>query len=462
MKRLPAALTALCLALGLCASVMAYHETDTDPPLWQQFGYGSQEEALTYLSRRSYEYDVYQLLDSETGQEAQAILEQGRWKAAYVQEHPEEVAAFDPDAWFQGEHGCCFATKEEYIEFEGLEDLADLDAHLREEWLNSLYTAHRYRALGADYAQAHPEEAAAFDADAYYRALYQTGVNAERTPEEYRTAYGLTEEDYRLELLGSWSAHHQSVLDYLAEEQAYIDAYFARRPEKEQEFDLEAWYPRIICPDATTPEERAAAKEAYKFRLGGLTEEAFRIDMLSFWVMDQRIADEDQAVIDAYAAEYPERVADFDPEAWLTPEGYGHYGTKEDYMRLWRLGTQEEFTRKMLRDYIQDQEVSWYSAYNAARWDGIALRQDLGGQAVEVAVTINGQPLELRYLFKPFAVEGVIYVPAADLTRAFGTPVAWWSHNYAKLRPAAEAAGYTVAWDQATMTASLTGPGAGP
>ena len=84
------------LSLSLAFPVLAY--PDTEPPLWQQMGYSSLEELLEEGWLTEEEYAAMAADELAWQQEQQEeLLRQETW----IKDHPNEVAAFDADAYFQ-------------------------------------------------------------------------------------------------------------------------------------------------------------------------------------------------------------------------------------------------------------------------------------------------------------------------------------------------------------------------
>ena len=124
MKRLTAVLLALLLALSLAVPALAAE--DTDPPMWQEYGFASREDCIRILFNGDEE--AYQ-------DQAEYALDRKNWEASMA----EEIAAFDADAyWNSGEcwQAEYYDAKEAFMEDWLLETEEDFRACLLEEWLD--------------------------------------------------------------------------------------------------------------------------------------------------------------------------------------------------------------------------------------------------------------------------------------------------------------------------------------
>ena len=89
MKRLTAVLLALMLALSL--AVPAFAAEDTDPPLWQEFGFASRVVCIAYWIDGD---------ESAYQEQVEYALARESWEASMAG----EIAAFDANAyWKSGE-----------------------------------------------------------------------------------------------------------------------------------------------------------------------------------------------------------------------------------------------------------------------------------------------------------------------------------------------------------------------
>ena len=108
LRKLTSLALSLVLALSLTLPAMAIQ--DTAPPLWQQFGFDSYEEMLSYgWTEAEYASMVASELDYQR-QQAERELRQQAWADA----HPDQVAAFDPHSYFNQEF-YYYESMQEYI-----------------------------------------------------------------------------------------------------------------------------------------------------------------------------------------------------------------------------------------------------------------------------------------------------------------------------------------------------------
>lgn len=116
----------LALTLSLALPALAYE--DTDPPQWEQWGYASLEELLEDLGITEEEYyEIY----AASALDYEAYLEElERRQQAWLDAHPDEVAAFDPYAYFAQEYPW-YDSPQEYMQFNELTEEA-----FRREMLN--------------------------------------------------------------------------------------------------------------------------------------------------------------------------------------------------------------------------------------------------------------------------------------------------------------------------------------
>ena len=135
MKRWLSLLLALILAMSLTIPAMAAEELE--PPLWQQYGYSSREECITWY------FDGDEAAYQE---EVETQLERQRWEDTMA----EEIAAFDPDAyWDSGEctYSWYYTSKEEFMS----DWLLDTEEQFRDvmlsDWLDEQWMAYRRSTL---------------------------------------------------------------------------------------------------------------------------------------------------------------------------------------------------------------------------------------------------------------------------------------------------------------------------
>ena len=197
IKTLSCLVLSLALTLSLALPALAYE--DTDPPQWEQFGYSSLEEMLRdfgITEEEYYEYWVQPELEWE-----QQLQERTALAQAWLDAHPEEAAAFDPYAYYDDHRGIgdLFIS---FADSEGnpLDPLSIPEEEFRQTMLlNWAMQQAEWEAFLA----AHPEEYAAFDPYAYFAEEFYYYDS----PEEYMSDWGLTEEEFRQEMLEEWRGY---------------------------------------------------------------------------------------------------------------------------------------------------------------------------------------------------------------------------------------------------------------
>ena len=111
MRRMTRSLTALCMTLALTLTLVlpAAALEDTQPPQWQEMGYASLDEMLADWGITEQEY--YDLFVAD-------ILLDQQW----LEEHPEEVSAFDPYEYFENDRSLTsfYNSPQEYMEYHEL------------------------------------------------------------------------------------------------------------------------------------------------------------------------------------------------------------------------------------------------------------------------------------------------------------------------------------------------------
>ena len=275
---------------------------------------------------------------------------------------------------------------------------------------------------------AHPEQAAAFDADAYFENEYLSGWWY-YSKEEFMAEWGLeTEQDFYDFMRDDWLAGRQ------ADEarQVWMDQYEAAHPGALSAFDPDAWFQAHYYQDP---------KQAF------MAEWGFMLDDY----VDTLIAQEErQTMLDEFEAAHPGVIAAFDADAYFE-ENYSWWsGGKEDYMLWMELATEEDFRQEMLDDMIYS--MSWSQSWEDTRNEEILA---MGGVPGELGVMVDGTYLSFPQDKLPYAADGVTYVCADTLNAAIGSTASGGADGYVPLRDAAVAAGYEVFWDDAYQTVVL-------
>lgn len=136
MKRVFSVLLSLVLAFSLTIPALAAGE-DLDPPLWQEYGFGSREECIEYF---------YGGDESAYEAEVEERLERQRWEASMA----DEIAAFDADAYWNSDecwYSAWYDSKEEFMEDWLLESEEQFRETMLEDWLDSQWQAYQQSTL---------------------------------------------------------------------------------------------------------------------------------------------------------------------------------------------------------------------------------------------------------------------------------------------------------------------------
>ena len=129
MKRMLSLVLSLILAWSLTIPSLAAE--DLDPPLWQQMGFSSREECITYVYG---DEDAYE-------QAVQEALERQQWEDAMA----DDIAAFDPDAYWESDecqYSWFYDSKEEFMEEWFLETEEEFRDVMLEDWLDQQWDAY--------------------------------------------------------------------------------------------------------------------------------------------------------------------------------------------------------------------------------------------------------------------------------------------------------------------------------
>lgn len=129
MKRMLSLVLSLILAWSLTIPSLAAE--DLDPPLWQQMGFSSREECITYVYG---DEDAYE-------QAVQEALERQQWEDAMA----DDIAAFDPDAYWESDecqYSWFYDSKEEFMEDWFLETEEEFRDVMLEDWLDQQWDAY--------------------------------------------------------------------------------------------------------------------------------------------------------------------------------------------------------------------------------------------------------------------------------------------------------------------------------
>ena len=208
------------------------------------------------------------------------------------------------------------------------------------------------------------------------------------------------------EMAEAWGESEAYIRDLLLEEQvwAVIDResqaeYAAAHPGYLDGFDPDAWL-RTAYPDYKDPEAAFMADH-------GLTDRAAFEDYMKDDYTNHLIwMEELRADINAALAEDPAALEGFDADAYFAQE-YFYYESQEAFMPDYGLLDQTEFETYLTWEYL---------TYDALLGEPGG-EEPLGGVPGELGVMVNGAYLTFEG-DKPYAEDGVTYVPAAALGEA--------------------------------------------
>ena len=275
--------------------------------------------------------------------------------------------------------------------------------------------------------EAHPEEAAAMEADLEQWAMTSWGY---ASVAEMAEAWGESEAYIRDMLL----EEQVGTAMYREEQQAAQAEYAAAHPGYLDGFDPDAWLRRAY-PDYRDPEEAFMADYGLADRAA--FEDYMEGDYTNHLIWMESLRSE----IDAMLAENAAALDGFDVDAYFTQE-YPYYESQEEFMAGYTLLGRAEFETYLTWEYLT------YYAAPSDPWTDDS-KEALGGVPGELGIMVNGAYLTFTG-DKPYAEDGVTYVPAAQLGEALGLEL---TGGYVPLRETAQAAGCEVWWDQDYETA---------
>ena len=282
--------------------------------------------------------------------------------------------------------------------------------------------------------EAHPEEAAQLEANLEQWAMTSWGY---ASVAEMAEAWGESEAYIRDMLM----EEQVGTAMYQEEQQAAQAEYAAAHPGYLDGFDPDAWL-RTAYPDYRDPEEAFMAD--YDLADRAAFEAYMKEDYTShlIWMEDLR------SDIDADLAEDPAALDGFDVDAYFAQE-YPYYESQEAFLADYGLLDRAEFETYLTWEYLT------YYAAPSDPWTDDS-KEALGGVPGELGIMVNGTYLTFTG-DKPYAEDGVTYVPADELGEALGLEL---TGGYVPLRETAQAAGCEVWWDQAYETAVVMDPDA--
>ena len=282
--------------------------------------------------------------------------------------------------------------------------------------------------------EAHPEEAAQLEANLEQWAMTSWGY---ASVAEMAEAWGESEAYIRDMLL----EEQVGTAMYQEERQAAQAEYAAAHPGYLDGFDPDAWL-RTAYPDYRDPEEAFMAD--YDLADRAAFEDYMEGDYTNHLIWMESLRSD----IDAALAENAAALDGFDVDAYFTQE-YPYYESQEEFMAGYTLLDRAEFETYLTWEYLT------YYAAPSDPWTDDS-KEALGGVPGELGIMVNGTYLTFTG-DKPYAEDGVTYVPADELGEALGLEL---TGGYVPLRETAQAAGCEVWWDQAYETAVVMDPDA--
>lgn len=313
-----------------------------------------------------------------------------------------------------------------------LPDLSDPSLPVENSWIIR-DSGYLMNAQAAAWLEAHPKEAAAMEA------------NLDQWVQTW--GYGSV-----AEMAESWGESEAYIRDMLREEQVWEAInqeaqkaaqaeYAAAHPGYLDGFDPDAWLRRAY-PDYRDPEEAFMAD--YDLADRAAFEDYMKGDYTNhlIWMEDLRND------IDAALAEDPAALEGFDVDAYFAQE-YPYYDSQEEFMPDYGLLDRTEFETYLTWEYLT------YYAAPSDPWTDES-KEALGGVPGELGIMVNGTYLTFDG-DKPYAENGVTYVPADELGEALGLTL---TGDYVPLRETAQAAGCEIWWDQDYETAVVIDPAA--
>lgn len=282
--------------------------------------------------------------------------------------------------------------------------------------------------------EAHPEEAAQLEANLEQWAMTSWGY---ASVAEMAEAWGESEAYIRDMLL----EEQVGTAMYQEERQAAQAEYAAAHPGYLDGFDPDAWL-RTAYPDYRDPEEAFMAD--YDLADRAAFEDYMEGDYTNHLIWMEGLRSD----IDAVLAEDPAALDGFDVDAYFAQE-YPYYESQEEFMTGYNLLDRAEFETYLTWEYL-----TFYAVPEGNDPWTDDLKEALGGVPGELWVMVNGTYLTFE-ADKPYAEDGVTYVPADKLGEALGLELAG---DYVPLRETAQAAGYEIWWDQDYETAVVMDP----
>lgn len=159
---------------------------DFDPTFWQHNGYSSLDAFLyaAQITHREYEIMVATMKFQQT------------WGTAYITAHPDEIANFDADAFYEQNYGFLGAI-DDFMKRQGL-DAPAFHAQMLNTWVGQQYYIEQLAILSEGRPEIILDDYINFDVNAWFQGCY--GDTYGITKRQYMEAEGIWEEDFRLRM----------------------------------------------------------------------------------------------------------------------------------------------------------------------------------------------------------------------------------------------------------------------
>ncbi len=284
-----------------------------------------------------------------------------------------------------------------------------------------------YYTFTEQYLADHPEIYESFDPDAYYLTQYY-GCSKE----DYMADMGLTtQEEFKADMWVNARWYGSEVSDAI--DNAYsnyvISVFEASHPGELDTVDVNTLLAAWGYEDMT-------AIERYMEDNGILSQETARSGILSSYVWDRLAAEAQHTSAQAYRTAQPETWESFDADAYFA-ENYLWYDSREKFMAVYCLKSEEEFREHMYVTYmdelaqpVYDYDDDWQYSYDE--------------EPVPLRLVVNGETMEDALVS---AEDGWSYIAPATVNAILG------SHyvdegELLPLRATMEAEGWDVGWNE--------------
>lgn len=263
------------------------------------------------------------------------------------------------------------------------------------------------------YKAQHPEEFAAFDAQAWYDQEWSYLYDSQA---EYMEAMGLsTQEEFETDM---WTEYVTQTTAAYGEalRSAEVETYRSAHPGELEALDLDQVLWALGYRDPM---------ESYMSDMGLDSRAAAETSLLAEYVSARHTVEETHIEAEMYRADDPAGWESFNADSYYAENMY-YYGSKEEYMAQHFLRTDTEFK----------EAVYCRSVYFSHRLDW-----EWGVTPAGPTLTVNGENREMSITVE----NGVSYAPAEELNALLGTSL---TGEKVSVRAAAQEAGWGVTWNR--------------